>query len=295
MHKSVLIDEVVEGLDITSDDIVLDGTLGGGGHSAAICKRLGRSGILLGLDEDQDAIQRSHELLDDLMCQPILILSNFRNLDTVADQHNVSHVTKIIFDLGLSSFQLEESGRGFSFQKDEPLSMTFKKEAGDSIQAQDLINIADEKQLKTILLNYGEEQYAGRIARAIVKARVRAPIQSTSQLVEVIMLATPKAYHNRKTHPATKTFQALRIAVNDEIGALEEGLQKGFERLSSGGRFAVISFHSIEDRIVKNFFRDKEKEDVAKRLTKKPITPSEKELEENPRSRSAKLRILERV
>lgn len=300
MHISVLTEEVVNGLNIREDDVVLDGTLGGAGHSKRICSRLGKRGVLIGIDADDSAIERAKKILSECPCQVILNRSNFRYLDTIIGQHNVSHVSKVIFDLGVSSFQISapETGkgsRGFSFQRDEPLVMTFEEHPGDKLTAAQLLAVGTEQQLETIISRYGEEKYSRRIARAIVEQREKKPIETTLELVEVIRGATPTVYHQRRTHFATKTFQAVRMAVNDELSALEEGLEKGFNVLTSGGRIAIISFHSLEDRIVKNFFRDRERERVAKRITKKPIRPSQEEIERNPRARSAKLRILEKL
>ncbi len=299
MHISVLTEEVVEGLQIREDDVVIDGTLGGGGHSRSICTRLGRNGMLIGIDSDGGAVKRAKEILRECTCQVKLNQQNFRYLDKVIGQHTVSHVSKIIFDLGISSFQIDQpeegtKGRGFSFQRDEPLLMTFEEDSRGKMTAAELLAVGTEEQLETIILRYGEEKHARRIARGIVQAREKKPIETTGELVEIIRLATPRLYHRARMHFATRTFQALRMAVNDELDALLEGLQKGFKVLESGGRIAVISFHSLEDRIVKNFFRDREKEGVAKRITKKPIRPTEEEIARNPRSRSAKLRILEK-
>lgn len=300
MHISVLTEEVVNGLNIRTNDVVLDGTLGGGGHSQAICTRLGTKGMLIGIDADIAAVTRAQKLLRTCTCQVTLERSNFRYLDRIIGQHNVSHVSKVLFDLGISSFQIDtpaegEVGRGFSFKRNEPLVMTFEREPGDRLTAGQLLAVGTEEQLMTIISRYGEEKYARRIARAIVSARERKPIETTEDLVAVVRSATPAVYHRGRVHFATKTFQALRMAINDELGALEEGLEKGFKVLVSGGRIAVISFHSLEDRIVKNFFRDCEKEGLGTRITKKPIVPSREEVLRNPRSRSAKLRIFEKT
>lgn len=300
MHISVLTDEVVDGLNIREDDVVLDGTLGGAGHSKKICSRLGKQGMLIGIDADDSAVERAREILRECPCQVTLDRSNFRYLDTIIDQHCVSHVSKIILDLGISSFQIDapkegEEGRGFSFQRNEPLVMTFEEKPGDKLTAAQLLAVGSEEQLETIISRYGEEKFSRRIARAIVEQREKKVIETTGELVEIIRGATPIRYHRGRVHFATKTFQALRMAVNDELSALDEGLEKGFKALASRGRIAIISFHSLEDRIVKNFFRDREKEGIARRITKKPIRPSQKEIEHNPRSRSAKLRILEKL
>lgn len=299
MHIPVLTKELMDGLDIKKDDVVMDVTLGGGGHSRAVCERLGKRGMLVGMDADGKAIERARKKLQSCLCPVILSQSNFRHLDTVAFQHNVSHVDKLIFDLGMSSFQLEtpdgENGRGFSFQKDEPLLMTFDERNDAKMTALDLLAAAGEEALKTIIVAYGEEKYAGRIARAIVAQRKKQPILTTCDLVDVICIATPLSYQRGKRHFATRTFQALRMAVNDEIEALQEGLAKGFMLLAPRGRMAVISFHSIEDRIVKFFFRKQAQEGNARLYTKKPIRPEREEIADNPRSRSAHLRILEKI
>jgi 16S rRNA (cytosine1402-N4)-methyltransferase len=205
-------------------------------------------------------------------------------------------VDRILLDIGLSSNQFEDSGRGFSFQKDEPLIMSFKKDLKETdLTAKEILNTWDRENIEAILKGYGEEQFAWKISKAIVERREQKPIETTFELVDIVKSATPKFYHHRKIHPATKTFQALRITVNDEIESLKDGINKGFNILNKDGRIAVISFHSLEDRIVKQFFREMEDSGVGKRITKKPILPSEEEIRENPRSRSAKLRILEKI
>ena len=295
VHKSVLLQTSIEGLNIKKGDTFLDGTLGNGGHSKFVCEQYGNDVKIIGLDAEEDAIARSRERLEKLKCPVTLVQSNFRNLDEVLEKLGLSSVDKILFDLGLSSNQFEESGRGFSFQKDEPLLMTFKNKTDENeITAKEIVNTWQEENLSAIIQGYGEERYARKIAKKIVEERKKKPIETTFELVRIVKEATPKSYHHMKIHPATRTFQAIRIAVNDELGALKDGLQKGFDKLSPGGRIAVISFHSLEDRIVKNFFRDKSKEQKAILITKKPIIPDEDELRENPRSRSAKLRILEK-
>jgi 16S rRNA (cytosine1402-N4)-methyltransferase len=207
----------------------------------------------------------------------------------------VAHADKILLDIGLSSNQFEQSARGFSFQKDEPLIMSFKKDLKETdLTAREIVNTWDEVNIQTILEGYGEEQFAWKIAKAIVARRQENPIETTFDLVEIIKLATPKFYHHKKIHPATKTFQALRITVNDEIESLKEGVSKGFNILNRGGRMAIISFHSLEDRIVKQFFKDKQTKDEGMLITKRPIVPTEEEIKENPRSRSAKLRVIQK-
>jgi len=245
------------------------------------------------------AVGKIGQLKDDNDAKLFLIKENFRHLDHVLDSIGIAQVNRILLDLGLSSDQFETSGRGFSFKKDEPLLMTFGKNA--ELTARHIVNTWDEANIADIIYGYGEEKYSRKIAAGIIAARAEKLIETTSDLVAIIERSTPARYHHGKIHPATRTFQALRITVNDEINVLREGLVKGWERLAPGGRMAIISFHSIEDRIVKHFYKAKAAEvkeggeSSAKILTKKPITPSEQEIAENPRSRSAKLRILEKL
>lgn len=293
MHKSVLLHESIDGLDIKKGDIFVDGTLGNGGHTEEVVKRFGSAVSIIGIDLDPDAIERTKARLANLKCNIQYAQGSFRNLDSILPTLSVSKVDKILLDIGLSSSQFEESGRGFSFQKDEPLIMSFKKDLTENdLTAKEILNNWDEENIKAILEGYGEEQFAWKIAKAIVARREIKPIETTFELVEIIKSATPKFYHHRKIHPATKTFQALRITVNDEIESLKDGISKGFEKLNRGGRLAVISFHSLEDRVVKQFFKALDIQGVATTVTKKPIVPSEEEINLNPRARSAKLRII---
>lgn len=295
-HKSVLLHEAIDGLAIKSGDIFVDGTLGGGGHSEEVCNRFGESVVMIAIDLDPDAISRATSRLSSLNCNIRYAQGSFRNIDLTLDSLGVAQVDKILLDIGLSSNQFEDSGRGFSFQKDEPLIMSFKKDLGeDDLTARKIVNNWDEENIKAILSGYGEEQFAWKIAKAIVERREERPIETTFDLVEVIKSATPSFYHHRKIHPATKTFQALRITVNDEIESLKEGVRKGFERLNPNGRLAVISFHSLEDRVVKQYFNKVEEEGLGKKITKKPTIPNTEEVLENPRARSAKLRIVQKV
>jgi 16S rRNA (cytosine1402-N4)-methyltransferase len=292
MHTSVLLREVIDGLAIQKGDIVVDATLGGGGHAEAILQVFGDSITFVGFDTDSSAIDRVGQRLQ--QWHPHLINANFRSMQVALENVGISKIDRIMFDLGISSFQLEASGRGISFSKDEPLVMTLSDSpTEETLTARDIVNAWDEEAIANVLYAYGEETYARRIAKGIVTARKVNPIETTFALVEIIKQSVPKAYTYGKKHCATKTFQALRIAVNDELGALKEGLKKGYEVLNKGGRFAVISFHSLEDRIVKEFFKEK-LNDEAIIITKKPITAKEQEILENPRSRSAKLRVLEK-
>ena len=296
MHIPVLLHEAIDGLEIKTGDVFVDGTLGGGGHSEEVCKRFGDSVVMIGIDLDPDALSRTTLRLAPYKCNFRAVQGSFRNIDTILLSLGVTRADKILLDVGLSSNQFEDSGRGFSFQKDEPLIMSFKKGiTPEDLTAREIVNTWDEENIRAILEGYGEEQFAWKIAKAIVAEREVKPIETTFELVEIVKSATPKFYHHRKIHPATKTFQALRITVNDEIQSLKEGISKGFEYLNTGGRLAVISFHSLEDRAVKQFFKEREESGFGKRITKKPIVPSEEEIGENPRSRSAKLRIIEKL
>lgn len=292
-HIPVLLNESVDSLSLHSGDVFLDGTLGAGGHSAQVAQRFGTSVKIVGLDRDAGAVARSAERLRALGADAQVFTENFRDLDHVLNELGIKEVNAILLDLGISSDQLESSGRGFSFQKDEPLLMTMSENG--ELSAREVLNTWDEETLELILRGFGEERYSRRIAREIVRRREEKPFETTADLLEAVRAATPASYGRSKINPATRTFQALRIAVNQELDSLEEGLRKGFEALAPKGRFAVISFHSLEDRIVKNFFRERDKSGEAKIISKKPVTPSEEELENNPRSRSAKLRVIEKI
>jgi 16S rRNA (cytosine1402-N4)-methyltransferase len=294
VHKTVLLNETIDGLNLDDKSFVLDATFGGGGHSGEILKRFPKAKIIA-LDQDKSVWDGS-----DLPAQAGKSISfhneNFSDLDKVLKGEKVD---AIIFDLGLSSDQLENSGRGFSFMKSEPLLMQMKnseKESplGEDLTAEDIVNTWEEKSLADIIYGYGEERFSRRIAKGIVEARSKARIKTTSDLVKIISEVVPAAYRRGRLHFATRTFQALRIAVNDELRVLQTGLEKGFDALKAGGRMSVITFHSLEDRIVKKFFKALEKEGKAILINKKPILASSEELKKNPRARSAKLRILSR-
>ncbi len=299
VHKSVLLHEVVRSLTegykkaLPSSIWYLDGTLGGAGHALGIAEVFKSKINIIGLDRDEQAISRAKEKLSHKVDRLILENENFVNLDKVLERNSLKSVDLILFDLGISSDELEHSGRGFSFLKDEPLLMTMGEPKKYIFTAKDIVNNWEEDVIANILYGYAGERFARRIARNIVVYRAKKKIETSGELAEIVKMSVPGFYRRGKIHPATKTFQALRIAVNDELGSLRGGLQKGFESLSSGGRMAVISFHSGEDRIVKNFYKEKSKQALI--ITKKPIVPSEKEIEENPRSRSAKLRIIEKI
>ena len=295
IHRTVLLNEVIEGLNLNPKSLVIDCTFGGGGHSLEMCKKY--PGIkIIALDQDQSVFSAKGGLASGWEgCNISFVNDNFRNIDKVLEKEGKREVDGIIFDLGLSSDQLENSGRGFSFLKDEPLLMTMKENPSrDTVTALDVVNTWSEKSLADIIYGYGEEKYSRKIAKEIVDARQKAKIETTFDLVKIISKAVPGLYRRGRLHFATKTFQAIRIAVNDELGALAEGLDEGFKLLKVGGKMTVISFHSLEDRITKKFFKIMEKEGRAILINKKPILASEKEVKNNIRSRSAKLRILEK-
>ncbi len=293
VHKSVLLQQAIDGLDIHTGDTFLDCTLGNGGHTEAVCKKFGKGVKVIGLDLDLDAIERSKVRLFKTDCDTVFVQSSFKELDKALDSIGIEKVDRILFDLGLSSNQFEESGRGFSFQKDEPLLMTFKKDlTEDDLTAREIVNTWEQENIYQIIKGYGEERYAWKIAEKIVAKRGEKPIETTTDLVRIIEEATPLSYHRMKIHPATRTFQALRITVNDEIESLKIGLRKGFDRLRSSGRMAAISFHSLEDRVVKHYLKELATEEKGSLITKKPIIPNDEEIAENPRARSAKLRII---
>lgn len=297
MHIPVLLHESIEGLAAREGDVVLDATVGDGGHARALCERIGASGRLIGIDLDEDALTEARRALANSLCRHDLFQANFRELDGVLRRAHVKGVQRVLLDLGMRSDQLERSGRGFSFLRDEPLLMTFEKISPDSTMrtAAAIVNTWPEEDLAKIFREYGEERHADRIAAAIVRARKHERIIGTRALRDIVTGAVPPRGRAGQRDPATKTFQALRIAVNDELEALREALRKSAEALLPGGRIAVISFHSLEDRIVKLFFKQLADEESFTVITKKPVTPSRAESERNPRARSAKLRIAERI
>lgn len=306
-HVPVLLHECVEGLKIDPAGIYVDGTLGRGGHSEAIAERL-TTGLLLGIDRDETAVAQAGERLRPFGSRVRLVHGNFRDIGAILDGQGIDRVDGMLFDLGVSSPQLDDAGRGFSYMTDAPLDMRMDRAA--ALSAFDVVNGWDEAELRRIFFEYGEERYSARIAAAIVKRRTEREIGTTLELVDVIKSAMPAAALREKQHPAKRCFQAIRIAVNDELGALREMLDTAMDRLKPGGRIAVISFHSLEDRLVKTAIRARENgctcppglpvcvcgfRQTMRSVTRKPITPTQRELEENPRSRSAKLRIAERI
>jgi len=289
MHVSVLLKEVIEYLNPRPGENFIDCTINGGGHSLEIFKQIGPNGKILGIDWDSGVLEKLESKLDNKTKKSfILICDNYRNLKNIVGNNNFSPVHGILFDLGMSSWQLGASGRGFSFQKDEPLDMRYSE--NQTLTAKEIINQWPEEELIKIFGEYGEERRARAIAREIVFRRKRGVVESTTDLVEIVRGAIPARQRFGRIHFATRIFQALRLATNEELENLSKGLEAATDVLAAGGRMAVISFHSLEDRIVKNFLREKAREKKLEILTKKPIVPDWREAQENPRSRSAKLR-----
>ncbi len=300
-HRSVLLHEALELLALSPDDTVVDATLGGAGHALAMAKMLGKKGILVGIDADRDAILRGKELLAGAKPTVHLVEANFRDLSAQLEKlglprrgkAGITQVDKILFDLGWSSFQLD-AGRGFSLKADEPLLMTYSKEPG-ALTAQKIVNEWAEESIADVIFGWGEERYSRRIAKCIVERRATKPFTTARELAEAIYGAVPPRYRFGRIHPATRTFQALRIAVNDELGSISQGLADGWRHLAHDGRIAVITFHSIEDRLVKQTFKQWEEAGEGKRITRKPVVPTAEETASNPRARSAKLRVIEKI
>lgn len=306
-HVSVLLEESLEGLNIKPDGIYVDGTLGGAGHSSRIAARL-TTGRLIGIDRDEIALAAAGERLAPWKDRITLVHSNFCEIASVLKELNISGVDGILLDLGVSSPQLDDGERGFSYMADAPLDMRMNRR--DSLTASQVVNTWPQEELKRILFDYGEERYAPRIAAAICRRREEKPIETTLELVDVIRAAMPPAALREKQHPAKRSFQAIRIAVNDELGAVEKVMGDAIDCLNPGGRLAVITFHSLEDRIVKNAMVAAAKgctcppnfpvcvcgkKPKVTLVSRKPITSSEEELEANPRARSAKLRVCEKI
>ena len=306
-HRPVLLDECIEALNIRPDGIYLDGTLGRAGHSREIVRRLD-TGRLICVDRDDAALEAARERLGPWMDRVTLVHSNFDRVDEILNELGIPGADGMLFDLGVSSPQLDDGARGFSYMADAPLDMRMDREEG--LTAADVVNTWSQEELKRILFQYGEERYAPQIAGAIVRRREEGPIRTTLELVDIIKSAMPARALKEKQHPAKRSFQAIRIAVNDELGSVERMLKRAVPRLNKGGRLAVITFHSLEDRIVKTGFADFArgctcppdfpvcvcgKTPDIRLVNKKPILPSQRELEENPRSRSAKLRVAEKL
>lgn len=295
-HSPVLLHESLDGLAIKKGGIYVDCTTNRAGHSYEIAKAVGKDGVLVCIDLDKEALEEAKKKLEKLKSKPTIhyVHSNFRFLKDILQNLSLGKVDGVLADLGLSSQELDSSGRGFSFRYDEPLQMTFDSSPDeDATTAYDIVNFWSEGTIADILYGFADETYARRIARRIVEARAEGEIKTTYQLVDIIASAVPAIYRYRKTHFATKTFQALRMAVNDEIGSIQDLIQALPEVLASGGRAAIITFHSTEDRIVKQGLRNLS--EPLKPITKKAIIPTDQELQDNPRARSAQLRIVERT
>ncbi len=293
LHTTVLLQEAVDALDLKAGAIVVDATGGGGGHSERILEMVGTTGTLIVLDQDPDVVERLTKRFQESDARVYVRQANFRSLESVLQELQIPAVDAILADLGWNSMQFEEGGRGFSFQKDEPLHMTYGASKDYSFTARDIVNEWSEAVIADVLYAYADERYARRIAKKIVEVRESHPIETSSELAAIVKDAVPGMYRRGRIHPATKTFQALRIAVNDELDALKELLESATKVTKEGGRIAIITFHSIEDRIVKRTFKDMERAQLGAILTKKPIVPSAEEIAENPRARSAKLRIFQ--
>lgn len=306
-HVSVLLEECMEGLNIDPDGIYVDGTLGGAGHGYEVCRRLSENGKFVGIDQDDDAIQASAERLREFGDRVTIIKSNYVHMKQVLQELGIDQVNGILLDLGVSSYQLDTKERGFSYMADAPLDM--RMDRGQKMTAGDVVNTYPEEKLYQVIKEYGEERYAKSIARNIVQKRQEKEIATTGELVDMIRASMPAKAKNGKGHPAKRTFQAIRIEVNHELDVLEESLEDMVSLLADGGRLCIITFHSLEDRMVKNFFRKMEnpctcppdfpvcvcgKRSKGKVITRKPILPGREETEENKRSKSAKLRIFER-
>lgn len=308
IHKTVLLHECIEWLNIKPNGIYVDGTLGGAGHSSLIASKLGKDGRLIGIDRDEEALAAAAERLVEYKDKVTLVHGNFREIESILAKQKIEKIDGLLLDLGVSSPQLDEATRGFSYMADAPLDMRMDKNS--PLTAYIVVNEWSESELKKILYEYGEERYAARIASSIVKARNVRPVETTAELTQIIRSAMPSAALREKQHPAKRSFQAIRIAVNDELGALKELLGSVVPLLNETGRLVIISFHSLEDRLVKTAMVSYENgcrcppnfpictcgfKQSLKVLTRKPITPGEEELSNNPRSRSAKLRVAEKV
>ena len=307
-HKSVLLDECIEALNIKPDGIYVDGTLGGAGHSREIAKRLGDNGMLIAIDQDEDAIKVASERLSVYGDKVRIVRNNFSNLADVCRELGVDRIDGLLLDIGVSSYQINEASRGFSYMADAPLDMRMDKRS--ALSAWNVVNEYPEAELKRIIYEYGEDRFAGKIASKIVFARTQSPINTTGELVQVVKNAMPAAMREGGSHPAKRTFQAIRIEVNKELSVIAPAIRSAVELLNGGGRIAIITFHSLEDRIVKQEFSQLTKgctcpkdfpicvcgnKPKLRLVNNKPILPSAEELEENSRSHSAKLRVAEKI
>lgn len=306
-HKSVLLKETIDGLKVKPDGIYVDGTLGGGGHSYEVCTRLGEKGSIIGIDQDEAAIAAAGVRLKDFGEKITIVRSNYCNMKSVLHELGIDRVDGIMLDLGVSSYQLDTAERGFSYREDAPLDMRMDRR--QLMTARDIVNDYSEMDLYCVIRDYGEDKFAKNIAKHIVRERSRRPIETTGELTEIIRQAIPMKYQKKGGHPAKRTFQAIRIELNRELEVLKNSLDDMIEILDSGGRLCIITFHSLEDRIVKNAFRRNEnpctcpsdfpvcvcgKVSKGRVITRKPVLPGEAEISANSRAGSAKLRIFER-
>ena len=307
-HVSVLLDECIESLNIKPDGVYVDCTMGGAGHSKEIVKRLSSKGLFIGFDQDKNAIETAKERLKDYSDRVRFIHSNFENIKEELEKIGVYKIDGVLADLGVSSHQLDEKDRGFSYMQDAPLDM--RMDVRKDFSAYDVVNTYSEEELARIIKEYGEDNWAKRIAKFIVEKREEKKIETTGELVDIIKSAIPKKARIDGPHPAKRTFQAIRIEVNNELSVINKMIQDAVSIMDKGGRICIITFHSLEDRIVKNEFKELaldcvcpphflmcqcDKKSLVKVITRKPILPSEEEINENPRSRSAKLRVAERI
>lgn len=294
-HTAVMLQEVLRYLALSPGDIIVDATIGTGGHSEEILKRIGHEGRLIGIDRDEESLAICRERLSNFSGSCEFVQGNFLDLDTILKTLNIKKVDGILFDLGISSFQLEDPRRGFSFQSEGPLDMRLDRNS--YISAYDLVNNLNEEEISTMLWNFGQERWHNRIARLLVSEREKQPIATTSQLANIVVRSIPSRYRHRyyRIHPATRTFQAVRIAVNRELETMEIAIDKAVEAMAKKARICIISFHSLEDRVAKFSFRKYAAEGLIDIITPKPLTPQVSEVEANPSSRSAKLRVAEKL
>ena len=305
-HKSVLLNETIDGLNIKPDGIYVDGTLGGGGHAYEVCRRLGEKGSIVGIDQDAAAIEAASARLKDFGEKVTIVRSNYCDMKSKLHELGIDKVDGIVLDLGVSSYQLDTAERGFSYREDAPLDM--RMDTRQKMTARDIVNDYTEADLYRVIRDYGEDKFAKNIAKHIVQARAVKPVETTAELSEIIRASIPMKFQKKSGHPAKRTFQAIRIELNRELDVLRDSLDDMIDLLNPGGRLCIITFHSLEDRIVKSAFRKNEnpwtcppdfpvcvcgKKSKGSIITKKPILPSEEELEYNSRSKSAKLRIFE--
>lgn len=290
-----MVNEILDYLNLTPGKLIVDATIGTAGHSKAIIECILPGGRLIGIDRDEESLAVARQRLEEFNESCTFVHGNFSDIDIILKKMNIKKVDGILFDLGISSFQLDDASRGFSFQNEGPLDMRLDKNS--YISAYDLLNNLNEEEISTLLWHFGQERWHNRIAHLVVQERERQPISTTSQLANIVVRSIPHRYRHRfyRIHPATRTFQAMRIAVNRELESLEAAINKGMMLLEKGARICVISFHSLEDRIVKWSFRKAQAEGLVNIITPKPLTPAGSEIEANPSSRSSKLRVAERI